>query len=116
MAMSERFLLNGKSDMSKSRHRQMFVVQRSGYLWFLFNITPRYLLCNNWQNIESWMDTDTISSGRPGAQMLTDNNESQLKDVNVKKSSASKKSQDGPNWRSVNCQLMIVNWFDDLFE
>ena len=61
------------------------------------------------------MDTDTISSGRPGAQMLTDNDESQLKDVNVKKSSASKRSQVGPNWRSVNCQLMIVNRFGDLF-
>ena len=101
--------------MNKSIRRQMFVVKRSGYLRILFNITPRYLLCNNWQNIESWMDTDTISSRRPGAQMLTDNDESQLKDVNAKKSSASKKSQDGPNWRSVNCQLMIVNWFDDLF-
>ena len=61
------------------------------------------------------MDTDTISSGRPGVQMLTDNDESQLKDVNVKKSSASKRSQDGPNWRSVNCHLMIVNRFGDLF-
>ena len=44
------------------------------------------------------MDTDTITSGCPGAQMLTDNGGNQLKGVNVKKSSASKKSQDGSNW------------------
>ena len=76
----------------------MLVVNRSRDLRFLFSITPGYLQCNNWQNIEPLMNTDTITSGRPGALMLADNGESQLKGVNVKKSSASKRSQDGLNW------------------
>ena len=55
------------------------------------------------------MDTDTITSGCPGAQMLTDNSGSQLKGVNVK----SRVLQRKVKMAQIGDQLMIVSWFGD---